>query len=140
MARWIDGITIYRGIEMSVAGYSALSIDELLRQFEKSCLIQYDTYINDDLDTYNREFRTLVDIKNELQSRGPLARRALLCLFGNGNKQVRLMAAKHAYPVAREEATKCLQDLAAGPFPDDQVFDARMCLHRLEEVPDCLDH
>ena len=50
---------------MSVSGYSALSLDQLLLQFEKSCLIQYDTYINDDLDTYNREFRTLVDIKKE---------------------------------------------------------------------------
>ena len=125
---------------MSGANYSSFSIDVLLRQYEKSCLFQYDTYIYNDYDTYNREFQTLVDIKDELQSRGPLARRALLRLFGNSNKQVRLMAAKHVYPVAREEAKKCLQDLAAGPFPDDQVFAARMCLHRLEEVPDCLDH
>jgi hypothetical protein len=124
---------------MSGADYSSLSIDELLSQFENSCLIQYETDITDDIDTYNLEFRTLVDIKKELQSRGPLARRALMRLFGNSNKQVRLMAAKHAYPVARDEAKKCLQDLAAGPFPDDQVFAAGMTLHRLEEVPDCLD-
>ncbi|RBP12852.1 uncharacterized protein DUF2019 [Roseiarcus fermentans] len=125
---------------MSDARYSSLSIEDLLHQFEKSCLIQYDTYIDDDLDVYNREFQTLGNIKSELQSRGPLARRALLRLSENRNKQVRLMAAKHVYPVAKEEATKCLQELAAGPFPDDQVFDARMTLRRLEEVPDCLDH
>lgn len=120
--------------------YSSLSIDELLRIYEKSCLIRYETDITDDIELYNREYQTLVDIKNELQSRGTSARRELLRLFRNSNKQVRLMAAKQVYPVAREEAIKCLQDLAAGAFPDDQVFAARMTLRRLEEVPDCLDH
>ncbi|WP_170153365.1 hypothetical protein [Roseiarcus fermentans] len=41
---------------------------------------------------------------------------------------------------ARAEATQRLQALAASTFPDPQGFDARMTLHRLEEVPDCLDH
>lgn len=125
---------------MSNNVYSSLSIDELLTIYEKSCLIQYETDITDDIDLYNREFRTLVNIKDELQSRGNSARRELLRLFGNSNKQVRLMAAKQVYPVAREEATNCLQDLAGEPFSDPQVFDARMTLRRLEEVPDCLDH
>ncbi|WP_170153196.1 DUF2019 domain-containing protein [Roseiarcus fermentans] len=125
---------------MSDTRYSSHSISELLHIFTKSCLAQYDTDITDDIDTYNREFRTLVDIKNELQSRGPAARRQLTRLLNDSNKQVRIQAAKFVYPVARPEATKCLQDLAAGPFPDDQVFDAKMTLRRLEEVPDCLDH
>ena len=125
---------------MSNASYGSFSIDNLINQFEKSCLIQYDTYITDDLDTYSREYRTLVDIINELQSRGLPARRELVRLLSSSNKQVRLQAAKFVYPAARPEATKCLQDLAAGPFPDDQVFDARMTLRRLEEVPDCLDY
>ena len=125
---------------MTGTPYSSLSNDDLLRQFEQSCLIQYDTDVTDDLDTYSREFKKLVEIKNELQSRGPLARRALLRLFDSDNKQVRFMAAQHVYPVAREEAKACLQNIADGPFPDPQVFAARMCLQRLEEVPDCLDH
>ena len=125
---------------MTGARYSTFTIDDLLHRFTESCLIQYETDLTDDIDTYNREFQTLVEIKIELQSRGPMARRQLLRLLSNSNKQVRLMAAKHVYPVAKKEAKACLQNLAAGPFPDDQVFAARMCLHRLEEVPDCLDH
>ena len=58
---------------MSNNVYSSLSIDELLRIYERSCLIQYETDITDDIDLYNREFRTLVNIKDELQSRGNLA-------------------------------------------------------------------
>ena len=97
-------------------------------------------------DRYNRDIDTsIVNIKHlsilqmNCKSRGHLARRDLVRLFNKTNKQVRLQAAKFVYPVARPEAKKCLQDLAAGPFPT-QVFSARMTLHRLEEVPDCLDH
>ncbi|RBP18409.1 uncharacterized protein DUF2019 [Roseiarcus fermentans] len=125
---------------MSDTDYTTHSIDELLRQYEKSCLVQYETDITDDIDAYNREFQVLTNIKDELQSRGPEARRSLLRLLSHDNKQVRLMAAKQVFPVARQEAMACLQALAGGPFPDDQVFAARMTLHRLEEVPDCLDH
>ncbi len=125
---------------MSDANYGSFSIDELIKQFERSCLIQYETDITGDIDIFNHEYQKLVDITNELQVRGHLARRELVRLFNNTNKQVRLQAAKFVYPVARPEAKKCLQDLAGGPFPDPQVFSARMTLHRLEEVPDCLDH
>ena len=125
---------------MNLAPYASLSIEELLNGFEMACLLQYETDITDDVDTYNREYKVLAEITDELRSRGPSARRQLLRLLSNSNKQVRLMAAKHVYPVAKEEAKACLENLAAGPFPDDQVFAARMCLHRLEEVPDCLDH
>ncbi|MGO9744187.1 MAG: DUF2019 domain-containing protein [Roseiarcus sp.] len=125
---------------MSKTDYSSLSIDDLLKHFENACLEQYDTYITDDLDTFKRNFQELVAIRDELEERGPEARRSLLRLLNHDNRQVRLQAAKVVYPVARPEATKCLQALAAARFPDDQCFDARMTLHRLEEVPDCLDH
>ncbi len=125
---------------MSDANYGSFSIDELIKQFERSCLMQYETDITGDIDIFNHEYQTLVDITNELQVRGHLARRELVRLFNNTNKQVRLQAAKFVYPVARPEATNCLQDLAGEPFSDPQVFDARMTLRRLEEVPDCLDH
>lgn len=93
---------------MNDAPYSALSIEDLLKQFEQACLIQYDTFLNDDLDTYNREYKKLDEIKDELNSRGASARRALLRLFVSSNKQVRLMAAQRVYPVAKVEAKACL--------------------------------
>ena len=125
---------------MTDVNYSSVSVDDLLKNFERACLNQYDTYLHRDITRFNNEFQILVDIKNELQSRGAEARRALIRLLNNKNKQVRLQAAKFVYAVAKDEAKMCLQNLAAGPFPDDQVFSARMCLRRLEEVPDCLDH
>ena len=117
-----------------------MTINELLNRFETACLEQYDTYITDDIVKFKSTFQILVSIKQELQARGPQARRSLLGLLSHENRQVRLQAAKVVYPVAREEAKKCLQDLAAAPFPDDQSLSAGMCLSRLEEVPDCLDH
>jgi len=124
---------------MSEVFFSAMSIDQLLKRFEEACLEQYDTYITDDLEKFETNFRILVSIKDELKARGPEARRALLRLLRHDNPHVRLQAAKFVYPVARDEAKACLQDIAAAKLPD-QSLDARMTLHRIEEVPDCLDH
>ena len=63
---------------MSDANYGSFSIDELIKQFERSCLMQYETDITGDIDIFNHEYQTLVDITNELQVRGPLARRELV--------------------------------------------------------------
>ena len=125
---------------MMKTGYSSMEIDELLKRFEKACLEQYDTYITDDFDKFNANFQILVSITDELKARGPDARRSLLPLLSNNNRQVRLQAAKCVYPVAQGETKKCLQDLAAAQFPDDQSLSAGMCLYRLEEDPACLDH
>jgi hypothetical protein len=124
---------------MRKTDYSSTATDELLKRFEKACLEQYDTYITNDISKFKVNFQILVAITDELKARGPEARRSLLRLLSHDNRQVRLQAAKFVYPVARDEARKCLEGLAASRFPDDQCFSARMCLHRLEEVPDCLD-
>ena len=50
-----------------------------------------------------------------------------------------LQAAKFVYPVAREEARKCLEDLKTANLPD-QSLDAGMTLYFLEEKPDSLDN
>src|SRR5579872_4968053 len=118
---------------------STVSVDDLLKRFEEVCIEQYDTYLTDDIEKYNKDFEILVSIKDELKARGSEARRALLRLLSNDNPQVRLQAAKFVYPVARDEAKKCLQDIEAAKLPD-QSLSAGMALHRLEEVPDCFDH
>ena len=123
---------------MNETPYSSMSINELIKRFENTCLEQYDTYITDDRDVYNKNYEIQVAITNELKSRGPAARRSLLVLLQHENPQVRLRAAKRVYPVARVEAKKCLQDLAVARLPD-QSLAAGMTLLRLENVPDCLD-
>jgi hypothetical protein len=115
---------------------SDFPLDGLLERFENARLEQDNTYITEDHKKHNNNNRKLVAIKDELNSRGPDARKSLLRLFASKNRQVRLQAAKFVYPVAREEAKKCLQELARAPFPDDHSLSAGMCLSRLEEAPD----
>lgn len=120
--------------------YAAMSIDELISVFEDACLVQAELLsFPEDIKTYNEKMTVLFDVKQELQARGPDARRSLLRLLGHDNAQVRFQAATFVYPVAREEAKKCLQDLASAEI-FGVSFRARMTLWRLSEVPDCLDH
>ncbi|WP_170153114.1 DUF2019 domain-containing protein [Roseiarcus fermentans] len=124
---------------MTESPYASVSVGELVKRFEETCLEQYDTYVTGDINLYNSGYDTQVDIVKELTFRGPDARRSLMVLLTHENPQVRLRAAKRVYPVAREEARRCLEDLAASGWPD-QSLAAGMTLSRLEDVPDCLDH
>lgn len=125
---------------MSSVSYSRMSIDQLLDSFTSACLAQYDTWVfPDEIEASNQQFWILVAIKDELKSRGPEARRSLVRLLNHENPQVRLQAATFVYPVAREEAKKCLQDLRAAKLPV-QTLAAGMTLSGLEEDPHCLDH
>ena len=120
--------------------YAALSLDELLSVFEDACLAQDDTlFFPEDTKLYNEKMAVLMDVRQELNARGPEARRTLRRLLSHENAQVRLQAATFVYPVARDEARKCLEDLAASKLPFVSLC-AGMGLSRLEEVPDCLDH
>jgi hypothetical protein len=120
--------------------YAAMSINDLLGVFEDACLVQDELlFFPEDIKIYNEKMAALMDVRQELNARGPESRRALLRLLSHENAQVRLQAAKFVYPVAREEAKRCLQDLASVEI-FDVSFRARMTLSRLEEVPDCLDH
>lgn len=116
-----------------------MTVSELIEIFENTCLVQYDTYITDDFELYNRNYAIQANIVDELKARGVAERKSLLALLNHENPQVRLQAAKCVYPVTREEAFKCLQSLAASRLPDVSLA-AGMTLSRLEDVPDCLDH
>jgi hypothetical protein len=124
---------------MSELNYSQMTLDELLRRFEDACLRQYDTWITDDIEQFNADYRILVAVKDELKARDPQARRFLLRLLIHENPQVRLQAAKFVYPAAPEEAKACLQEIRKAKLPD-QSLDAGMTLRGLEEDPHCLDH
>jgi len=120
--------------------YAAMSIDELLSVFEEACLEQDETlFFSEDTALYNQKMIVLKDVTQELKARGPEARLSLLRLLSHENPQVRLQAAESVYPLARDKAKKCLQDLASAKILFVSLS-AGMTLHRLEEVPDCLDH
>ena len=125
---------------MTQIDYSGMSINELLDLFRSSCLAQDELWMfPDDRTIYNKHYTVLVAIRKELKARGPEARRSLLRLLGDDNPQVRLQVAQFVYPVAREEAKKCLQDLASAKLPF-QSLSAGMTLSGLDEDPHCLDH
>jgi Fic family protein len=120
--------------------YASMSIDELISVFEDACLAQDETlFFPEDIDLYNQKMAVLTEVTQELNERGPEARLSLLRLLSHENAQVRLQAAQSVYPVARDEARKCLQDLASAKILFVSLS-AGMTLHRLAEVPDCLDH
>ena len=114
------------------------TVQELLAQFRKACLAQYDTYLTGDTRRRNRLYDFLLAATRELKRRGVEERRSLLTLFADENPQVRLQAATKVYSVAPEEAKACLEAIAAAGLPD-QSLSAGMTLSRLEEVPNCLD-
>lgn len=125
---------------MNDIAYSTMSIGELLEVFKNACLAQDETlFFPEDIEIYNKYYGVLVAIRMELTARGPEARRSLLRLLSDGNPQVRLQAAEFVYPVARDEARRCLQDLRAAKLPF-QSLSAGMTLRGLEEDPHCLDH
>jgi len=111
---------------------------ELLVRFREACLAQYETYINGNINKYNKIQDILLEITRELKRRGLTERRSLLTLLADKNPQVRLQAAKKVYSVAPTEAKACLEAIAASGLPDVSLS-AGMTLSRLEEVPNCLD-
>jgi len=117
--------------------YSSKSIEELLAIFEHACLEQDETYISDNRKKFKRYFWINVAVVKELAARAGDARRALLVFFNHENPQVRLQAAKLAYPVAPAEARACLEAIRAARLPD-QSLDAGMTLRRLKQDPHCL--
>ena len=53
-------------------------------------------------------------------------------LFDYPNMQVRLMAAQYALAVAPQAARRAIEAIAASTWAP-QCYDARMCLHMLDE-------
>jgi hypothetical protein len=93
-----------------------MSLDALIGRFEEICLVrdQIKTYFEEeDVKRCHQCQSALWAVHLELKRRGPDARRALVRLYGHDNPQVRLKAAILSYPVAPEEARRCLEAIAS---------------------------
>jgi hypothetical protein len=110
----------------------------LVAMFRENCLAQDETYISGKSTKRNKLFFANVDICGELAKRPGDERRALLPLLNDKNPQVRLQAAKFAYPVSPAECRACIEAVAAAKLPD-QSLEAGMTLRRLSVDPHCLD-
>ena len=109
-----------------------MSTNELLSRFIELGLAQDEALLDDNYTKYNRLYRQMSQIDDELRARGPEARLALTRLFDHPNLQVRLRAAARTLGVAPVEARKAIEAVAnSGHFP--QAGDAGMLLAGLDD-------
>jgi Domain of unknown function (DUF2019) len=108
-----------------------MSVNELVERFVAITQSQYQAGLYDEFAKYNRLFREMMAVENELKSRSGDQRTALMPLFAHPNPQVRLMAAQSTLALAPTAARQVLQELwDRKEFP--QAADAMGTLRALE--------
>lgn len=119
---------------MKAVDLKFMTVDQLVERFAEIGVAQYqaleehEIWIEDNPNRkYNRLFKQMNDVDNELHARGREARLALLRLYGHPNIQVRLKAAVRTDDIAPDAARPVLQAIAdAEWYP--QTADARLAL------------
>ncbi len=102
-----------------------MSDDALVARFEDAATREYATQFLDcvdepeDMATHNRIAGELVDVMQELKSRGALAK--LLPLLANPNMAVRRRAAQGCLRIAEEKAVAALDSVVANGSFDDRL-------------------
>jgi hypothetical protein len=107
------------------------SVQELVAHFLSITLAQYDAARVADTTKYNRLYRKMEDVVNELKRREGDERRALLPLLDHPNVQVRMMAAHAVLRISPVLARKAFQSVRDSQiFP--QAMDAGMTIRALD--------
>jgi Domain of unknown function (DUF2019) len=88
-----------------------LTIEELVQNFLALTLAQYEARFPSQTSKYNRLYRQMNEIRDELKRREGDQRRALLPLINHENAQVRLMAASSLLTIVPDRAKKALQSV-----------------------------
>src|SRR4051794_26281101 len=116
---------------MTTASLDRARVQELVARFVSIGLAQYGALYVADTKKYNRLYREMEDIRNELKRREGDQRRALLSLLDHPNLQVRMKAANTLLAISPSLARKALESVRdSGIFP--QAMDAGMTLSALE--------
>ena len=116
---------------MKTNDLKTLSVKELIEQFKQLTLAQSHAELYGQYSKYNKLYRKVVAIKDELKSREGDQRRALVELFDHQNAQVRLVAAQWALAVVPEAAQAVLQKISdQNEYP--QAADARQTLDAIK--------
>jgi hypothetical protein len=117
---------------MTKADLSVISTDDLVQRFAEITRAQDKAILAADYSKYNRLFKDMICVADELRRRPGDQRRALVPLYEFPNMQVRLKAAIHTLAVTPAEARAQLQAIAeAHWFP--QTADAAGMLRALDE-------
>jgi hypothetical protein len=110
---------------------SAMSSANLVERFAEIVVAQDQALLGGEHAKFNRLFRQMMDIANELKAREGDQRRLLLELFTFPNMQVRVQAAKLTLAIAPVEARKQLEAIADTHWMP-QAGDAGMSLSFLD--------
>jgi hypothetical protein len=86
-----------------------LSVADLVQRFLSTTLAQYEAELRAENGKYNRLYREMRAIRDELKRREGDQRRALLPFIDHPNGQVRLMAASSLLTIVPDRAKKALQ-------------------------------
>jgi len=89
----------------------SMSVAQLVALFTEVTLEQFDAELHDETAKYNKHYRQMEAIEQELKSRPGDQRNALVPLFQHSNPQVRLMAAEFTLAVAPAAARQTLQEI-----------------------------
>jgi uncharacterized protein (DUF924 family) len=117
---------------MTTDNLQNLSVNALVDRFATIGVEQYKAKDAEQDERYKELFYKMYDIQEELKRRQGDERRALIVLFDYPNMQVRLMAAQYALAGAPQAARRAIEAIAASTWAP-QCYDARMCLHMLDE-------
>jgi hypothetical protein len=88
-----------------------LTIDDLVQHFLALTLAQYEARFPSQTSRYNRLYRQMNEIRDELKRREGDQRRALLPLINHENAQVRLMAASSLLTIVPDRAKRALESV-----------------------------
>jgi hypothetical protein len=96
---------------MKAPDLGKMTAPQLVERFMELALGQFKAELYGEIAKYNRLYREIVAIEQELKSRPGDQRSALVPLFAHPNPQVRLMAAQSTLAVTPAAARQALQEI-----------------------------
>ena len=116
---------------MKLTLLQTLTPDQLLARFAEIGMEQDDALLGGEIARFNKLFRKMQDVVQELKRRPGDQRTALLSLYMHPNMQVRVKAAKNSLAVAPAAARQLLEEIEASQW-QPQALEAGMSLWNLE--------
>jgi hypothetical protein len=116
---------------MKQPGLGELQSSDLVDRFAGIAELQDRALLEGRYTKFNRLFRQMMEVVDELKSRDGDQRGELLRLYHHANMQVRLQAARLTLAVAPAEARTQLEAIAGSKWYP-QAGDAGMCLSNLD--------
>jgi len=110
---------------------ATLPVDDLAERFETLCIAQYHSLEREEIAIFNRRYKEIKIIVDELKSRSGDQRRILLKFLGHPNLQVRLAAAHANLATDYNRARAVFEDVAENAFGIPKL-DAGMTLWNLD--------